>query len=257
MASIKVVDLRKRMVELGLSSKGNRGTLLERLAESYLKDSLPCIRCHALEERVKVLEERLANSLPPVIRVENRKTPEKVKKPKKKRAQRTTTDEGKKKVLLLSDSHGRHCAGFLQEELGGEYEVSGMVKPGAPLKEVLRDCSRLGRGVDVLLVQAGSNDLSPRGRANIAPVREELARLPSSTRVVLLGVPPRHDRPYLNPSANQLNEALQSIAKEQKGIFYENPFTSFRRQHFTRHGLHMNGSGKRLFAKSLAKVCCI
>jgi hypothetical protein len=50
---MKVTDLRRRMVELGLPSKGNRGALLERIAESYLNDSLPCMRCNALEERVK------------------------------------------------------------------------------------------------------------------------------------------------------------------------------------------------------------
>jgi hypothetical protein len=89
------------MVELILSSKGNRGTLLERLVDSYLTDSLPCVRCHALEKRVKVLEERLANSLPPVVRVEKRKKTEKAKKLQKRKAQRTTSDEGKKKKKVL------------------------------------------------------------------------------------------------------------------------------------------------------------
>jgi hypothetical protein len=255
MANMKVTDLRRRMVELGLPSKGNRGALLERIAESYLNDSLPCMRCNALEERVKALEEKLALFSSPTVSSEKKCTPIKPKKLKKRKTERVATEERKKKVLILSDSHGRHCAGLLQEELGRKFEVSGVVKPGAPLKEVLRDCSRLARGVDVLVVEAGTNDLSPRGIVNVTPLREELARLPSSTRVVLLGVPPRHDRPYLNPKANQLNSALKKIAQEQKGIQYENPFTDFRRQHFTRHGLHMNGSGKRLLVNCLGKVC--
>ena len=248
---MKVSDLRSRMVELGLSSKGNRSTLLERLAESYLTGSLPCANCRALEERVKILEERLT-ALAEQVPVLTRNIPvEKKKKQKKKKAQRT---KGlKKKVLLLSDSQGRHCAGLLQEELGSDYQVSGLVKPGAPLREVLRDCSQLARDVDVLVIQAGTNDLSPRGGVDIAPLRQQLARLPSSTRVILSGVPPRFDRPHLNTMAMKYNEAFKTI----DGVSNFNPFTNLNRSHYTRHGLHLNFRGKRDYVKLLAAQCSV
>lgn len=36
-------------------------------------------------------------------------------------------------------SHGRGCRELLKEELGKDFDVCGIVKPGASLSEVLRD----------------------------------------------------------------------------------------------------------------------
>jgi hypothetical protein len=50
----------------------------------------------------------------------------------------------------------------LQEELGSRYSVCGVVKPGAPFEEVVRDCPTLARDADVLVVMAGTNNISSR-----------------------------------------------------------------------------------------------
>jgi lysophospholipase L1-like esterase len=34
-------------------------------------------------------------------------------------------------------------------------------------------------------------------------------------------------------------------------------FGKMQRKHFTRHGLHLNASGKRLLSAEIKQVCCI
>ena len=245
MASVKVCDLRSKLGELGLSSKGNKSKLLERLGEAYISGHLPCASCKVLEDRVKALEDKLE-----ALSSKTQAAPEKKKK-KENKKKKASLKCDKKKILLLGDSNGRHCSSFLQEELGSNYKVCGMVKPGAPFEEVVRDCPKLAGDADVLVAMAGTNNISMGRRIDFRALQHQLPGLRPSTRVILMKIPPRFDNPRLARNTARVNENFPHI----KGVSICNPFSILNRSHFTSHGLHMNVRGKRTFAKNLATYC--
>jgi hypothetical protein len=63
--------------------------------------------------------------------------------------------------------------------------VWGVVKPGAPFEKVVRDCPKLARDADVLVVMAGTNNVSSRRRIDFQALQHQLSRLRLSTRVIL------------------------------------------------------------------------
>jgi lysophospholipase L1-like esterase len=237
------------MAELGLPNQGKKSILLERIVEAFFDGNLPCPSCKVLEARVKALEDKLAK----ISSSETSTVSPKEKTKKKKKKNQKNQASKVKKVLILADSMGRNCSSMLQEELGSGYKVSGIVKPGAPLEEVVRDCKRLAMGVDLVLVQAGTNDLTSRKRIDFQSVQQELSDIPSTTKIILGSIPPRFDRPHLNRTAREYNRHMESLHR----VSTFNPFTYMDRTHFTNHGLHMNAKGKRLYVKNLASQCLV
>ena len=68
----------------------------------------------------------------------------------------------KHKVLLLGDSHTRNCAQLLQDNLGSDFGVSGLVKPGACMNEVTssaREELKTLMNDGFVVVWGGANDI--------------------------------------------------------------------------------------------------
>ena len=71
------------------------------------------------------------------------------------------------RVLILADEHGRDCSSVLRGLLGGHYDVSGCVKPGAGMDGVTCGVAELVRDYgkcDFVVVMAGTNDIAARYR---------------------------------------------------------------------------------------------
>ncbi|KAK3922305.1 RNA-directed DNA polymerase from mobile element jockey [Frankliniella fusca] len=68
-----------------------------------------------------------------------------------------------KQLLVLSDSHGRKMSAKLSDKLGENYNVTGIVKPGAPISEITKDVETLTENFameDCVLIVAGTNVMS-------------------------------------------------------------------------------------------------
>jgi hypothetical protein len=79
----------------------------------------------------------------------------------KKTDQKQRQKSKKHRVLLLGDSQMRGCTDILKHNLNSDFEISGIVKPGAKTKDILG--TKIDEGMctnDFIVVCAGANDIS-------------------------------------------------------------------------------------------------
>jgi len=164
--------------------------------------------------------------------------------------QHQLTQKKKKRILLLTDGHGRGGSAHLKEVLGHNVEVVGFVKPGSPLQEVLKDAVPLSRGFDMVVLHGGSSDIEYKGKVSFEPLEEVLKEMDWTT-VVVSKLPPRFDTTEFNQSIAEANEKFPSF-DHLPHVISTNLFYNMSRGDFTTHGLHMNYSGKMVFARNIA-----
>jgi hypothetical protein len=108
---------------------------------------------------------------------------------------------------------------------------------------------------DAIILWSGSNDVdnnnSKAGLRNIS----EFVKNNSHTNIVLLGVPHSFDlpdTPCVNKEFDSFNNKLNKIVKPFK--FATILKIEQRREHFTRHGMHLNATGKASAAKLIVNL---
>lgn len=168
----------------------------------------------------------------------------------------TAQSNNKACIKIFSDSHGRHISGMLGNKIRNNASVFGWVKPNAMYKSVLAS-AKAETGTmtanDVVVLMAGTNNFV-NGRCNdfTAELDSFLGSL-SGPRVVLVGIPFRHDSPSLNHEISKINISLKDIAVRHIHSSFLSLETLSRR-HFTKHGLHLNYRGKSLLASLLCNI---
>jgi len=169
----------------------------------------------------------------------------------------------KKRVLLLASSHGRHCGGILQNKLGDQYNVCGVVKPNAKFKNVVESVEGLTKDFgkdDCVIVMAGGNDEEDvhfhdsfkEGIGKVMAVKER-------TNVIINALPPRYDNSDLKEKVQLMNKFLHIEVNRQGKWQNQNVRMNFEmermdRKYFTRHGLHLNFYGKNAVCE---KMCAL
>jgi len=194
----------------------------------------------------------------------NNATSRKFKKNSQKKTQQSlqTTQRKKKlerkrqRILLLGDSHARKCATNLQHNLGDDYEVTSVVKPGARMEGILSPTSENVKSLsdnDVLIVWGGSNDISGNNTKEAINQLCKFIKEKSTVNLVIMKAPQRHD---LISSSCVNNEVLKFNRLIEKRL---KPYTNAKlfdldlgRSHYTTHGQHLNSSGKEFIANKLA-----
>ena len=252
-AKSTVAQLRERLSELGQSTSGNKPELLKRLSEVQSKGGSCCPNCITIEKRVVELENFIRTMLAGQAKPTPVCTPLRSSQRKTRRQGRPSTPQRKQVALFLS-SHGRNVSSLVNEE---GVLCTGYVKPGAPLREILRESPSLSRDADTVVIVGGTNDISRTGDVDFKPLLDVLKRL-KTKRVIVSPIPPRYDDRRLNWRTELANRKLKELSHQfGENVLFKDLFAELERQHFTRHGLHMNAAGKRLFAKNIAKVCCV
>lgn len=164
----------------------------------------------------------------------------------------------KHNVLIVGDSHARNIASKLQLNLGKDYSVSGIVKPGAPMEDILTTVDQLRvttKREDVLVVWGGSNNIN---RNNMRKAISDVFNLVKNNlehNIILMNAPHRHDlipNSCVNKEVIKYNKLVRKIAKQNSNT----QFLEFNldRSHFTNHGMHMNLKGKEQVSLHLAKL---
>ena len=166
--------------------------------------------------------------------------------------------KSKHKVLIIGDSHAKKCAAELQHNLDLRYEVSGFIKPGPTTSEIIKtakdEISTLKCNDDVIL-WGGSNDIS---RNNTKEARRNLSNFMNADKkvnIVLINSPHIHDLLLSSCVSNEvvkINRQLKKIVKLHANV--ELLEVELQRKHFTRHGQHLNYSGKELVSLELANI---
>lgn len=265
---MKKCELRDRLSEMGLAVGGRKADMVKRLRSGLPTSPAPssCSSCDQMGKRINQLEEMLkslmekleSTGLTPKPKAPPQK-PDTVFTPvsRKRNRRNRRSASSRSNVLLLSDSHGRHCSRLLAEELGPRFQCSGIVKPGAPLREVVREAPALASSADTLFIIGGTNDVSDGRRIEADHLLGVLKKL-KTKKVFVSKLPRRYDDRRLDQLTWRANKDLEELSSRfPANVQLVDLFGKMERQHYTRHGLHLNASGKRILAQKLKQVCCI
>lgn len=173
----------------------------------------------------------------------------------------------KHKISVISDSQGRALVHQLNTCLS-EYSNFGYVQPGAPLEAIVRasandeSLSNFTKK-DYLVWIGGTNNVSNNsfdGEALSVPrlisfLKKEITKY-RRTNLIIATIPYRYDlseTSFENVLIKQVNEEIRKLAHIVSHVFLLDLHLLTRRQH-TRHGLHVNKSGKRYISLEIKNL---
>lgn len=162
-----------------------------------------------------------------------------------------------RQILVLGDSHARDTAYHLQNLLNQkDFNVFSLCRPSAKISDVLKDVDQFAKDltkVDFAILIAGSNDIEQGKRTVLTDeVREKLAYLRNKTNLIVVKMPPRHDRNDLNETISHCNDYL-CRDKTLLGCNFVG-FDNFDRSFFSKQGQHLNKKGKLTLCKYLMRT---
>jgi hypothetical protein len=98
------------------------------------------------------------------------------------------------KIIILGDSHARGCAQEVQHNLGHDFEVQGIVKPGADSEIIVNTSTKITGKLtkkDIVVVWGGTRDV---GRNETGKAIHQIKKfVKKQTNVIVMNVPCRHD----------------------------------------------------------------
>lgn len=165
----------------------------------------------------------------------------------------------RRRVLLLSDSHGRQMSSKLSNQLGGDFSVTGFVKPNAGIQEVTKCIEELTvdfTSEDSVIIIGGTNNVqNSSAQSQIDSVVDKVSPLTKKMNVIVSAVPARYDKPELNETIREMNDYMYIKMKQHEAsssFKFDFLSQSLNSQCFTKHGLHLNQRGKSLLCDRLA-----
>ncbi|KAG8276553.1 hypothetical protein J6590_063446 [Homalodisca vitripennis] len=149
-------------------------------------------------------------------------------------------------VRLVSDSHGRGCGDRLREsKIGDKFQILENVQPGTSLMSMIDRAGEVTKQAgdsDFVLMVGGSNAISNQTNLELGSGLDNLAE-GLKGRVLWVETPYRFDSPDKNEVIKKQNEIIQHKCKLNNWAFL-NINSMLDRTCFTRHGLHLNKTGK-------------
>jgi hypothetical protein len=140
---------------------------------------------------------------------------------------------------------------------GKDFEVSGMVMPGATLKNITnlsaKGISTLGKK-DVVITWGGANDINKYEVNNGLKYLKNFININQNTNIIVVTAPHRHDlqeSSCVNREVDVFNRKLHKIVKIMDNVMLLQ--TKLNRNDFTCHGLHLNISGKVKIAELIGE----
>jgi hypothetical protein len=169
-----------------------------------------------------------------------------------------TQNGGNRKILIVGDSHCRRSAAELKHCLGSTYTISSFVQPGADMRSILSSMENDIRNLDqddIVVIWGGSNDI---GKNNASAALTHLSNFVENNKkvnIIVITAPFRHDL----TATSCVNEEVFNfnIKLIKKMVPFKNVkilATNLERKYFTKHGMHLNTTGKERAARGLAMV---
>jgi hypothetical protein len=166
-----------------------------------------------------------------------------------------------RQVRIIGDSHLKGSAINIKQHLNSQFDVSSIIKPGAKTNQILdtqrNELKSLGKE-DFLIVSTGTNDLdNPSTNINniIAPLMTFINEW-KHTNIVIVNAPNRYNLGHDPVSTSKqrkivrYNEKLYRLLHKFSHVSIVE--VSSNRDHYTKHGLHLNKYGKEKLAKQIA-----
>jgi len=148
---------------------------------------------------------------------------------------------------MTGGSHVRSCATKLQHNLGANSEVSSFIKPGVRMHRTLNTATdeiKKLRSEDVAVTWGGKNDIS-KNTTNLSPKHVCNFVKKKKVNIVIMKSPHRPDRilsSCVNSEVTKFNRQVEKKTKIYNNIKMLG--TDSDRKYFTKHGQHLNLSGK-------------
>lgn len=149
----------------------------------------------------------------------------------------------------------------LSSRLSSHYHVTSSVRPNAQLLDIVKEAAvntKYFTFSDYVVIIGGTNDVKPNSSSFYQSLQQALPHiynLTKHTNVIFCSVLPRFDDFKLNYSNNLANYFLYQkfLTSPSKNIIFLNT-SQLDRQCFTRHGLHLNFTGKSKLSLLLARL---
>ena len=174
---------------------------------------------------------------------------------------KTQNGKSSRYVRIIGDSHLKGSVAKLKYHLNSYFNVSSIIKPGAKINQLLHDQENelklLGKK-DLLIISTGANDLeTPTKNINnsIVPLIKFINKL-EQINVIVVSIPCCYD----------LGQDPCSISIKRKILRYSEKLHNLKiyphvsiielspdRDHYTKHGLHLNNFGKEEVVKQIVK----
>lgn len=159
------------------------------------------------------------------------------------------------RILLLGDSQARGSVSILKSLLSS-YQIMSIFKPNAKIEAVLEDMSKLTSDFtkeDYVIILAGSNNALKGSKVDMNFIKNWKPVL-EKTNIILLSVPYWHGRQILNKFIFDINCHLYDMIKGFPLAKFVDINKIVSETDYTRHGLHLNGRGKRKIYSYVANL---
>lgn len=162
-----------------------------------------------------------------------------------------------KKILLLTDSVGRGMSLILRDRLESNYTVSGIVKTGANIFEIVKDTkSRDKLEADHIVIIAGMDAVRVGQSKSLYEKMEYIVSSFPQSNIIVVTIPTRRDLPsdhqynknvsLLNVHINKTSENFDNVTVLEINIL--------KRRHFAKNGIHLNEKGKLHLSKLITDM---
>jgi hypothetical protein len=125
----------------------------------------------------------------------------------------------KHEIRILGDSHARGLAKELKHKLNQEFDVQGVITPGATLDKLITSASsdlKTSTKIEACIIWGGTNDVG-RDETNIGiRALNHFVNSHQHTNVTVLNVPYRHDlasNSCINQEVKVFNRKLEKLKK--------------------------------------------
>ncbi|KAG8323033.1 hypothetical protein J6590_013027 [Homalodisca vitripennis] len=165
----------------------------------------------------------------------------------------------RKKVHIFSDSHGRDLYEIVQP-LVPKSDVFVNVCPGAPITYIMKNAADICADLtdkDVAVIIGGANDMNRvayinHRAAQVIPKQIHTFCQKNNHTKFIVPMFPRYDLGTTHIINKQI--AISNKKLKEMNSFGVTDNTQLGKQHFTRHGMHLNKMGKRLLARTIVQA---
>jgi hypothetical protein len=176
---------------------------------------------------------------------------------KKKQIARNKIESRKNKIILMGDGHIKGYASELLNRLDRKFEVMGTVMPGARIQNIVKLCEQEVNSLtwdDILILWGDSNDVAKNETVNGLRHLRKFINKKKNTNFLLITVPHRYglmDSSCVNEEIKVFNRKMHKIMKLESNV--EILDIKLDRSCYTRHGLHLNITGKKKSGRNYDK----
>jgi hypothetical protein len=161
----------------------------------------------------------------------------------------------KQKIIIIGDSHAKGCAATITHNLRRTFEVTGYVKTGMGLEEITniarKEIDELTKK-DMVVFWGGANNIAKNESQKGLIHTSNFVKQRKHTNIIIVSAPKRYDLSTMSCVNSEVTTYNRKLHKRMKMVGYVKILGSdVQKEHFTRHGLHMNTVGKELMAQRI------